>query len=161
MKKILKKWFQKWWNIDCEVLEDPNGYSCTSWIIVKIIAITALLVWLFAFIKDYNIVFDRKDLIVSIFAIPCVAAFVYVYVQINKSIAERKVFTYRNARLLIRLSQIIGGGSVMIVPLAVISDHLWVVFLLLFNSMGAMALNSAGWMIHKGIKMQEEQDLTI
>jgi len=161
MKETLKKWFQKWWNSDYEVLEEPDGYSCTSWIIVKTIAITALLIWLFAFIKDYNIVFDRKDLIVCIFAIPCVAAFVYVYVQINKSIAERKVFTYRNARLLIRLSQIIGGGSVMIVPLAVISDHLWVVLLLLFNSMGAMALNSAGWMIHKGIKMQEEQDLTI
>ncbi len=161
MKETLKKRFQKWWNSDYELLEDPDGYSCTSWIIVKTIAITALLVWLFAFVKDYNIVFDRIDLIVCIFTIPCVAAYIYVYVQINKSIAERKVFTYRNARLFIRLSYIIGGGCMMIVPLATISDHLWVVLLLLFNSLGSMALNLAGWMIHKGIKMQEEQDLTI
>lgn len=163
MKETLKKRFQKWWNSDYEVLEAPDGYSCTSWIIVKTIAITALLVWLFAFVKDYNIVFDRTDLIVFIFTIPCVAAYVYVYVQINKSIAERKVFTYRNARLFIRLSFFIGigGGAILIVPLATISDHLWVVLLLLFNSLGSMALNLAGWMIHKGIKMQEEQDLTI
>lgn len=161
MKETLKKWFQKWWNCDYEVLEDPDGYSCTSWIIVKTIAITALLILMFAFLKDFNIVFDCKDLIVCIFAIPYVAAYVYVYVQINKSIAERKVFTYRNARLLIHLSYIIGGCNIMIVPLAVISDHLWIILLLLFNSLASMALNLAGWMIHKGIKMQEEQDLTI
>ena len=136
MKETLKKWYQKLWKSDYELLEDPDGYSCTSWIIVKTIATTSLLIWLFAFVKDYNIVFGRTDLIVCIFVIPCVAAYVYVYVQINKSIAERKVFTYRNA-------------------------HLWVILLLLFNSLGSMALNLAGWMIHKGIKMQEEQDLTI
>ena len=51
MKETLKKRFQKWWNSDYEVLEAPDGYSCTSWIIVKTIAITALLVWLFAFVK--------------------------------------------------------------------------------------------------------------
>ena len=140
MKETLKKWYQKLWKSDYELLEDPDGYSCTSWIIVKTIAT-----------------------IVCIFVIPCVAAYVYVYVQINKSIAERKVFTYRNARLFIRLSFFIGigGGAILIVPLATISDHLWVILLLLFNSLGSMALNLAGWMIHKGIKMQEEQDLTI
>ena len=48
MKETLKKWYQKLWKSDYELLEDPDGYSCTSWIIVKTIATTALLIWLFA-----------------------------------------------------------------------------------------------------------------
>jgi uncharacterized membrane protein YdbT with pleckstrin-like domain len=91
-----------------------------------------------------------------------IAVFVYVFVQINKSIAQRKVFTKRNARLFIRLSNVLSVISILSVSIfSRYFNGIWVVLLMLLSFLASMALQTAGWMINKGIQMQEEQELTI
>lgn len=162
MKEKLKSWFRKWWEIDYQVLDEPDGYSCASWIVFQTLLMAAVFLGIYAWNKDFQIEFNHIDLLACAFVLVFIAAFVYVFIQINKSIAERKVFTKRNARLFIRLSNVLSVISILSVSIfSRYFNGIWVVLLMLLSILASMALQTAGWMINKGIQMQEEQELTI
>lgn len=162
MKEKLKSWFRKWWEIDYQVLDEPDGYSCASWIVFQTLLMAAVFLGIYVWNKDFQIEFNRIDLLACAFVLVFIAAFVYVFIQIYKSIAERKVFTKRNARLFIRLSNVLSVISILSVSIfSRYFNGIWVVLLMLLSFLASMALQTAGWMINKGIQMQEEQELTI
>ena len=162
MKEKLKSWFRQWWEIDYQVLDEPDGYSCASWIVFQTLLMAAVFLGIYVWNKDFQIEFNRVDLLACAFVLVFIAAFVYVFIQINKSIAERKVFTKRNARLFIRLSNVLSVISILSVSIfSRYFNGIWVVLLMLLSFLASMALQTAGWMINKGIQMQEEQELTI
>lgn len=162
MKEKLKSWFRKWWEIDYQVLDEPDGYSCTSFIVFQVIVSAVIFLGIYAWNKDFHVEFKRVDLLACAFVAVFIAAFVYVFIQINKSIAQRKVFTKHNAHLFIRLSNVLGIISILSVSIfSRYSEGIWVVLMMLLSFIASMALQTAGWMINKGIQMQEEQELTI
>lgn len=162
MKEKLKSWFRKWWEIDYQVLDEPDGYSCASWIVLQTMLSAVVFLGIYAWNKDFQIEFNRIDLLACSFVLVFIAVFVYVFVQINKSIAQRKVFTKRNARLFIRLSNVLSVISILSVSIfSRYFNGIWVVLMMLLSFIASMALQTAGWMINKGIQMQEEQELTI
>ena len=163
MKEKLKSWFRKWWEIDYQVLDEPDGYSCASWIVFQTLLMAAVFLGIYVWNKDFQIEFNHVDLLACAFVLVFIAAFVYVFIQINKSIAERKVFTKRNARLFIRLSNVLSLSVVAILSVSISSRYfgMCVVLMMSLSFIASMALQTAGWMINKGIQMQEEQELTI
>ena len=162
MKEKLKSWFRKWWEIDYQVLDEPDCYSCASWIVLQTMLSAVVFLGIYAWNKDFQIEFNHIDLLACAFVLVFIAVFVYVFVQINKSIAQRKVFTKRNARLFIRLSNVLSVISILSVSIfSRYFNGIWVVLLMLLSFLASMALQTAGWMINKGIQMQEEQELTI
>ena len=163
MKKKLKCWLKKWWEIDYVGLDAPDSYRCASWIVFQIIVSAIIFIGIYAWHKGFQVEFNRIDILACAFVSAYIVVFAYVYIQINRSIARRQVFTKRNARMFIRLSNILSVISILSVSIfsRYSNDGLWVVLLILLSFLASMALQTAGWMINKGIQMQEEQELTI
>lgn len=157
----MKNWFKKWWNLDCAELDVATAYSNPWGIVFGAVLQLALYFWFFLCTKDETPSFDAKDLKVCALLVAFILCLVYLCVQISRSIKDGKVFSRRNARLIVRMGGLVELFSFVLLVVVGGTPHYWAVFMAAFSMLVGTALQMLGWMINRGVTMQEEQELTI
>lgn len=143
--------------------DEPGAYSNYKSIIFgfAVLCIVYLLVYSPELdFSELDFSLNRKEIGLVIHFAFLMAACIYVCVQLSKSLNLGKVFSIRNGNLISCLGYLFYYTSIVLVT--ILRDHLVLgIIMALFTTLAGWVLWMAGYMIRCGVRMQEEQELTV